>query len=75
MIPPRCDVTREIALPRELKQIRIQLGRHLLTRRLFSTASTRIVSENLLDIQDPLVCRAYLGLNSTEVGAHPVDDL
>ena len=35
----------------------------------------RVVGENLLNIQDPLVSRPDLGLNGAEVGAHPVDDL
>lgn len=75
MVSPHGNVTVEIVLARQVKQICIEFGGHLLAGTRFPSTSMRIVSQNLLDIQNPLVSCSDLGLNGAKVGANPVDDL
>ena len=75
MVSPHSNVTMEIVLARQLKQICIEFGGYLLAGTRFPSTSMWTVSQNLLDIQNPLVSCADLGLNRTKVGANPVDDL
>ena len=75
MVSPCRHITLEIVLARQLQQIGIEFGGHLLAGTRFPSTSMRIVSEYLLDIQNPLVSCSDVGFNRTKVGANPLDDL
>lgn len=74
MVSPHGNVTVEIVVAHQLKQICIEFGGHLLAGTRSPSTSMRIVSEYLLDIQNPLVSCSDLGLDGTKVGANPLDD-
>ena len=75
MVAPHGNISVEIVLARQLKQICIESSGYLLAGTRFPSTSRRIVSEYLLDIQNPLVSCPDVGGNGAKVGAHPVDDL
>lgn len=75
MVSPCRHITLEFASTSQLQQIGIQSGSHLLAGNRLSFVTTRIVSEDLLDVQNPLVSCSDVGLNGAKVGANPVDDL
>ena len=75
MVSPHDYVSLEIVLARQLKQICIEFGSHLLAEGRFPSTNMRILSQNLLDILDPLVSRLNLACNRAKVGSNPVNDL
>ena len=74
MVSPHGHVTLQVVLARQVQQIHIESSCHLLAGRFLPTTSVRIVSQNLLDIVDPLVSGLDVGCNSAKVGAHPLND-
>lgn len=75
MVSLRRHITLEVASNCELQQIGIEVRGHLLAGKRLSFVPAQIVSEDILDVQNPLVFCSTLGLNSTKVRANPVDDL
>ena len=75
MVSPHGHVTLEVVLARQVQQIPIQSSCHLLAGGFCTSMNRRIVSQNLLDILDPLVSRLDVGCDSAKVGVNSLNDL